>query len=53
MSTKTCSKCGVEKDVGEFYKRKNRKEGKDGLQDVGVNYALVHNLKNIENSIQN
>jgi len=32
MSTKTCSKCGVEKDVGEFYKRKNRKEGKDGLR---------------------
>jgi hypothetical protein len=30
MSTKTCSKCGVEKDVGEFGKNKSRK---DGLQE--------------------
>ena len=30
MSTKTCSKCGVEKDVGEFNKNKSRK---DGLQE--------------------
>ena len=27
MSTKTCSKCGVEKDVGEFNKNKSRKDG--------------------------
>jgi hypothetical protein len=30
MSTKTCTKCGVEKDVGEFSKNKSEK---DGLQN--------------------
>jgi hypothetical protein len=36
MSTKTCSKCGVEKDVGEFYKTKTGKCGVGGRCKICV-----------------
>ena len=36
MSTKTCKKCGVEKDVGEFYKAKSGKYGVGGKCKICV-----------------
>ena len=48
MSTKTCTKCGVEKDVGEFNKNKSRK---DGLQHQCKSCANEHYKANREEKL--
>ena len=49
MSTKTCTKCGVEKDVSEFYKTKTGKHGvgsrcKICVRKITKEYSLKTNL---------
>lgn len=47
MGTKVCSKCGVEKDVGEFYKDK---KGRGGLSSTCKVCAYSHHRAWVENN---
>jgi len=60
MATKICSKCGIEKDISEFNRHINRKDGlhtecrecrreyrslhRDGIQKYKMNYRREHGV---------
>ena len=48
MTTKVCSKCGIEKDVGEFHRNKSKKDGLSGECKVCVKAWRDANLEAVK-----
>lgn len=51
--TKVCSKCGVEKDINEFYKSKSNKDGYMGFCKECKNKYQKQYKEKIKNVIKN